>query len=203
MSITASTGYTPVALPGSLELPRKRWTRSDYHQFVSLGMIEEGAPFELIKGEVIQKAEQNRRRVISRMLALRLMIRAFPEENLQSRAPVALGRYNSPEPDVAVLRGPLSDYMEEEPGPDDILLLVEVSNTTLQFDRSVKAAIYARTGVPEYWVLDVNERTLDVHRQPTPTGYASITQLTDADRVSPLAAPNASLLVADFLPPAS
>jgi Uma2 family endonuclease len=203
MSSIASENFSPVALPGSFELPRKRWTRSEYHQLVSLGMIEEGAPYELIEGEVIQNLGQGRKHVFAAMRMFAAMLRLFGEERVQSQAPVAPDEHNAPEPDVAVLRGPLSDYLEEDPGPEDILLLVEVSNTTLQFDRSVKAAIYARTGVPEYWVLDVNGRTLDVHRQPSPVGYGSITRFTDVDAVSPLAAPDASLPIADFLPPIS
>lgn len=201
MSLIISENYSPVALPGSFELPRKRWTRSEYRQFVSLGMIEEGAPYELIEGEVVQDLGQGRLHVFVAMRVFTEMIRLFGEERVQSQAPIAADEHNVPEPDVAVLRGPLSGYLEEDPGPADILLLVEVSNTTLQFDRGVKAAIYARTGIPEYWVLDVNGRTLDVYRQPALGGYGSVTRLTDSESVSPLSAPDASLTVAGFLPP--
>lgn len=203
MSITVPSVYSPVALPGSFELPRKRWTRTEYRQFVSLGMIEEGAPYELIEGEVIQDLGQGRKHVFVAMRVFTAMIRLYGDEYVQSQAPVAPDEHNAPEPDVAVLNAPLSNYLEEDPGPADILLLVEVSNTTLQFDRSVKAAIYARTGVPEYWVLDVNGRTLDVHRDPTPTGYANVQRFTDADTISPLSASDASLVIAEFLPPIS
>ena len=201
MSLITSENYSPVALPGSFELPRKRWTRSQYRQFVSLGMIEEGAPYELIEGEVVLNLGQKRDHVIASMLVFRLMMRTFPEGQVQSQSPIAADDYNEPEPDIAVLRNDITAYREDAPGPADILLLVEVSNTTLQFDRGVKAAIYARTGIPEYWVLDVNGRTLDVYRQPAPSGYGSVTGLTSADSVSPLSAPDASLTVAGFLPP--
>ncbi len=201
MSTIASPNYSPVALPGSFELPQKRWTRTEYRQFVSLGMIKEGAPYELIEGEVIQDLGQKRDHVIASMLVLRVMMRTFSEGQVQSQSPIAADDYNEPEPDIAVLRKDITEYRDDAPSPEDILLLVEVSNTTLQFDRSVKAAIYARTGVPEYWVLDVNGRTLDVHRQPAPGGYGSIIRLTDTDTVSPLSSSDTLLSIGDFLPP--
>ena len=126
----------------------------------------------------------------------------FGRGRIQSQGPIAANDYSEPEPDIAVLRGRVDDYMDDDPGPGEILLLVEVSNTSLRVDRTVKATLYARAGIPEYWVLDVNERTLETFRRPGPGGYADTLRLRETDTVFPLAAPEAAIPVADLLPPA-
>ena len=88
-------------------------------------------------------------------------------------------------------------HFTANPKPEDLLLLVEIADTTLRFDVTVKAALYARAGVIEYWVLDVVGRRLLVHRDPRAGAYADITVYDEHERVSPLAAPHASFLVAD------
>jgi Uma2 family endonuclease len=84
--------------------------------------------------------------------------------------------------------------------PEDILLAVEVADTTLGFDLTTKAALYARAGIPEYWVLDVNGRRMIVHRDPQDGRFRSVIAYTSDERISLLAAPAASLLIADVLP---
>ena len=78
--------------------------------------------------------------------------------------------------------------------------MVEVSDSTLRFDLTVKAALYARAGIIEYWVLDINGRRLIVHRDPTPTGYRSVVAYGESEKVTPLAAPDHELLVAAIFP---
>lgn len=190
-------------LPGSDELPRKLWTRDEYHRLLDLGFISEGAPYELLEGEIVAKVTQNRPHVIATTQVFETLIRVFGSGRVQSQSPVALSERSEPEPDAAVLRGRVRDYVAVMPGPADVLLVVEIADATARADLGVKAALYGRAGVAECWVLVPRERTLAVFREPGPNGYANVTTLTEADTVSPLAAPEAIIAVADLLPPAA
>ena len=101
---------------------------------------------------------------------------------------------------MAVLAESLKQYLEQDPTPADTLLAIEASNTTLRADMSVKQLLYARSGILEYWVVDIPNRLLHVFREPTADGYASETILTTDDEVRPLAAPDSAVRVADLLP---
>lgn len=191
----------PLARPDSPEPPRRRWTRQEYHRLAEMGFLTEEDRYELIEGDLLKQMPQDRRHVFVCMRILELLLAIYGRGRVQSQAPVRIDPFNEPEPDATVLRDTLDAYMEDSPGAEDVLLVVEVSNTTLRFDTTVKASLYARAGMPEYWVLDLNARTLLVLRNPGAEGYTSATTFTEADRVTPLSAPDASLAVAEMLPP--
>ena len=193
--------FPRISLPGDADVPRKLWTRAEYHRLLEAGILDEDSRVELLEGEIIAKMPQDRRHVIACMRGQRVLMGVFGMDRVQTQAPIAPDDYNEPEPDIVVLRGRMEDYMQDHPGPADILLAVEVANTTLRMDRTIKRNVYARAGIPEYWLMDVNGRTLTVFREPGPDGWASETTLTDVDAVSPLAAPDAQIAVADLLPP--
>jgi len=114
--------------------------------------------------------------------------------------PISLGRW-LPLPDVAVLRGSDQDYLRRLPTAPDIVLIVEVSDTTLWFDRARKRPAYARAGVREYWIVNLPERQLEVYRDPSGSRYRQETLYGEAEVVAPLAAPGAIVRVSDLLPP--
>lgn len=114
---------------------------------------------------------------------------------------IAIDEYNHPEPDVCVTRLPTRDYLYRgNPAHSDMRLIVEVSDTTLWRDRNTKARIYGSAGVPDYWVLDVNNSRLFVYRQPNADGYADVQEYNESDSIAALAAPNNPIRVADLLP---
>ena len=123
---------------------------------------------------------------------------------LQNQAQIGIGErdeWNDPEPDVAVLLGGVFAYLDREPNPaTEVLLLVEAANTSLKGDTTVKAAIYARHGLREYWVVAIGNRELIVHRAPTAEGYADVRTYAIGESVAPLARPDALIAVADLLP---
>lgn len=206
MSAAAAPPRTPppsfrISLPGDADVPRKLWTRAEYHRLVEVGILDEDSRVELLEGEIIAKMPQDRRHVIACMRGQEALLGVFGAGRVQTQGPIATDDYNEPEPDIVVLRGRMEDYPHDHPGPADILLAVEVANTSLRLDRTVKRGVYARAGIPEYWLVDVNGRTLTVFREPGPDGWASETTLTDTDTVSPLAAPEARIAVPDLLPP--
>jgi len=181
------------------EEPRKRWTRTEYRQLIEMGFLENGK-VELVNGEIWEKMGQGRRHtfVVTRLFKLLGLIFGFDRIQSQSSLPVA--EDSDPEPDLAVLTQEMDQYLEVDPTPKDMLLVVEASNTTLYSDMSAKQVMYARSGIPEYWVVDIPNRLLHVFREPNPDGYASEAILNPDEEVRSLAAPDAAIRVADLLP---
>ena len=104
---------------------------------------------------------------------------------------------NEPEPDIIVLARPSPEFPHSNPTPADLRLVVEISDTTLGFDLTKKAALYARAGIPDYWVLDLAARRLIPHREPMEDRYTLVVAYSDQESVAPLAAPEAEFRVAD------
>jgi Uma2 family endonuclease len=190
-------------LPGPDGYVRKKWTVRECCALVSNGLLTPGK-FELIEGEIIFKMGQGRAHifVITRIIAVLAAI--FGIDSIQTQAQFGIGEldaFNDPEPDVTVLRGTVHDYLDREPNPaTEALLVVEAANTSLVGDMTTKARIYAKHGIAEYWVVAIPRRELIVYRDPRADGYADIQTYGETVSVSPLAAPNASVQIADLLP---
>ena len=182
---------------------RKKWSMSECRFLTDSGLLEPGK-YELIEGEIVFKMGQGRIHIAVVTKILTALAAIFGIESLQNQAQIGIGErdeFNDPEPDVAVLRGRVDDYLEREPNPaTEVLLLVEAANTSVKGDTTVKAAIYARHGLPDYWVVVIPTRQLIVHRQPTAQGYADVQTYAETEAVAPLAAPNSPVRVADLLP---
>ena len=179
---------------------RKKWTRNECRQLVEAGVLAEGT-FELIGGDVVPKMTQHERHVFTCKQVRNALEAIFGEAYLRTAAPIALETYEEPEPDAAVVIRDAREYLRlGTPFPEDVRLAVEVSDSTLVKDLTVKTVQYGRAGIPEYWVVDLPSRLLHVFREPAPDGYASETVLTPDDEVRPLAAPDAAVRVADLLP---
>jgi Uma2 family endonuclease len=194
------TTTPPPAPPG----PRKwKWTREQYYQLGELGFFD-GKRVELIFGEIIETSPINwPHRVGCRKTAEALEC-AFAGIAWVDRAePIDLAN-SAPQPDVSVIPGKFEDYTDH---PVTALLIVEVSDTTLDSDTTTKAELYATAGLAEYWVLDVTNRQLIVFRDPQPlaaplkaVAYQTRLTLSPSDTVTPLAAQTVTLAVADLLP---
>lgn len=182
---------------------RKRWTRKECARLVKKGLLT--GRYELIEGEIISKMGQNRPHIISVGMVENWLKRVFGDLFTQSQAPIDVANESNaitePEPDGAALTQPFTSYTVNNPGPADLLLVVEVSDTTLRYDVTTKARVYARAGIVEYWVLDLNNRRLIVHRDPQTSSYQTVTEHADTDTIAPLSRPDALTLVADLLPP--
>jgi Uma2 family endonuclease len=185
------------------EQPRsRRWTREEYHRAGELGLFRPEERLELLDGEIIEKMTQNSPHAATVSAVAAMLLAAFgPGHVVRSQLPMALTPRSEPEPDVLVARGAPFDYVADHPTAADTLLLVEVADTTLWFDRTRKRPAYARAGVREYWILNLRDRQLEVYREPSGSRYRSATVYAEDEQVTPLAAPNATLRVADLLPP--
>ncbi len=182
---------------------RLRWTRTMRNFLADNGLID--APHELIDGEIFLKMPKRPPHRIALWLLQQWLIAqfgaAFVQQEGSIELPGAEGETTEPEPDLAVTLAPTTDYVQSNPGPQDITLIVEVSNTTLAFDLDVKAPLYARAGVPEYLALDVAGRQIHLHRQPTHDGYAEIVILSENENLT-LLNRSENVRVGDLLPPA-
>ncbi len=181
--------------------PRKLWTRADYQRLFECRVLDGDEPVELLEGEIVVKVKKGRPHIVACMRCQRLLMQVFGMERIQSQAPVAPDNHNEMDPDVAVLRLTVDDYPGDAPGPSELLLLVDIPVATKRRDGYIKATVYARAGVPEYWVLDIKARTLTVLREPSQTGCQKERLLAEADVVAPLFAPEAALNVSAMLPP--
>jgi Uma2 family endonuclease len=192
-----------LARPDVAAVPLRRlWSRSDYHRAHALGLFDPSERLELIRGEIIEKMLQGTPHATATERTERCFLRLEFQGlgTVRSQKPVTLPDDSEPEPDLVFARGTLDDYTSHHPGPEEILLVIEVSDTTLLFDRTDKANLYAEAGVAEYWVLNVNDRLLEIRRDPVRGEYRTLQTVLDTGSISPLLAPGETLLVADLLP---
>jgi Uma2 family endonuclease len=207
MSVTAARPALSPAPPDK-GIGSRRWTREEYHRAADLGLFRPEERLELLDGEIIARMTQNEPHASVAARAARLLAGVFgPDHHTRTHSPIVLNGQSEPEPDVIVVPGTEFDYLSRHPGPADLHLVVEVSDTTLRYDRGRKRTAYARAGVLEYWIVNLPERQLEVYRDPSGSRFRSATVHGEQDSVAPLAAPGRgcadalAIHVADLLPP--
>jgi Uma2 family endonuclease len=182
---------------------RIRWTRSQCKDLGRLGLLP--GHYELIDGELLSTAGQSPSHRIAVILLRDWLISLYGGPQVQVQSTIDVGgrdpEHNEPEPDVAVTEQPATAYFDRHPGPADLVLVAEVSDSTLAFDRGNKAALYALSGVREYWVLDLKGRRLLVLRQPAGEYYREITAYSAQEHAATLARPEVWIRVGELLPP--
>lgn len=167
---------------------------------VQAGILSEDDPVELIEGEIVMMAPIGSRHAGCVMRLTRLFSDQIEEHGLVSvRNPVHLSEYSEPEPDLAVLR-PRSDfYAEGHPRPADSLLVVEVAETLVEVEREVRVPLYARYGVPEVWLVDLEGEAIEAYLEPAPDGYREARRLQPGDRLAPQMLPDVEVAVDEIL----
>ncbi len=191
----------PIPLPDSAEMPRKLWTVEECCRMTEMGLLEENGRYELLAGEIVDKMSFNEPHIYVAAQVYRVLMAIFGFDFVRQAAPVILGRHNGPEPDVAVMLRRMQDYLAlGTPPASDVRLAVEVADATLNTDRAIKTLLYGAAGIPEYWIVNIRERQLEVFRQPTPDGYAERFTVAYDGAVSPLAALESQVVVAELLP---
>jgi Uma2 family endonuclease len=191
---------------GDYQTRTRRFTRTEYEKLIELGFFQPGEPIELLGGELVVAEPQGAAHYTATWKTAKALETAFgPGWMVRTQGPIGLDEESEPEPDVAVVLGGPQDYRSEHPSRS--VLTVEVAESSLGSDRQRKGSLYARAGLADYWVLNLEERVLEVYREPVPDPsalfgwrYARRQVLDASARVTPLAAPSASLLVADLLP---
>ncbi len=179
------------------------WTRDEYYKMAELGFFD-GKKVELIEGAIIEVAPMKSLHMTGITLTSRILEQIFSRDyTIRVQCPLSFGEMTEPEPDVAVVKGEVREFADAHPQTAE--LVVEVSDSTLRYDRTKKAGLYAKHKIQDYWILDVKGKRLEVYRRPIGDNksgyiYTEIQIFTEKDEISPLAAPEAKIKVADLLP---
>jgi Uma2 family endonuclease len=182
-------------------LPRRRFTVDEYYRMAEAGILGAGERVELIEGEIIEMAAIGSRHASTVKRLNRLLIWGVGDRGVvQVQDPVRLSDLSEPEPDIAVLRPRVDDYAAAHPVPADVLLIVEVADTTVGFDREEKAPLYALAGIGEYWLVDLDADQIEVYRNPGAEGYRDVHRYASGDSLRPIAFPDLTLPVDAILP---
>jgi Uma2 family endonuclease len=185
-----------------------RWDYAEWGRLVSSGIFDQER-VELIGGEIVDMAPQWEPHVGGVILAASAMRKVFGEADdcVRTQSPLRVGRNSDPEPDVAVLKGNVRDYINTTGHPSNPLIVIEVSVSSLDYDPNDKASLYASGGITDYWILNVDDCQLELHREPVKDAaqrfghrYSNVTILKSGDLIAPLAAKNSPVPVADLLP---
>ncbi|MCS6831334.1 MAG: Uma2 family endonuclease [bacterium] len=184
----------------TFEISRRRFTREEYHRLGELGFFR-GERVELIEGDIVRMSPVSPLHGEVVTLIAETLWNLFGKGyRVRVQQPLAIGD-SEPEPDIAVVAGKPGDYREAH--PTTALLVVEVAQTSVEYDREVKAPLYARAGVPEYWIVNLDEGCIEVYRDPAPLGegyaYRSRRLYTRGEQIAPLQKPEATVKVEELL----
>lgn len=145
----------------------KRFTIDEYHQLIELGFLTEGDRIELIRGELIQMAAKGTFHSVCSSILCRQLDRLLGDKAvIRGQDPITLLDNSEPEPDVVIARGKDEDYLAHHPYVEDILLVIEISDTTLDYDQTTKLELYAEAGIINYWIVNLQVRQLECYSQP-------------------------------------
>jgi len=190
----------PTAPVPSVEPTRRRFTIHEYHRMADAGILRERDPVELLDGEIVEMSPIGRRHMAIVDRLNRLFVRRLGDQVIvRVQGPIVLDDYSEPQPDLALLRFRSNFYADGHPRPPDVLLAIEVSDSSVSYDRTVKLPLYARKHVREVWLVDLKAEVIDVHRRPTVAGYREHQRFTRGRRISLAAFPRVHFRVADVL----
>jgi Uma2 family endonuclease len=166
-------------------------TTQQYHLMHETGVFQESDRLELINGEITEMSPIGRKHAVcvTRLQEL-FIIRLLGKVQIWSQNPILLDNGSEPQPDLAILKRREDFYADGLPTPEDILLIVEVADSSIDYDRDVKAPLYAAAGIPEMWLFDVNKKAIEGYSQPSTNGYKLIRRYDENDTLSILAFPD-------------
>ena len=183
-------------------LSRRRFTVDEYYRMGEVGIFTETDRVELIDGEILKMSPIGPRHsqcvaTLNERLVLPLAGRAI----LRPQLPLRISSNTEPQPDIMLVR-PGARYWKEHPRPEDVLLLVEVAETSYRYDHDVKLPRYARENIREVWIVDLVRGVVEVYREPAPNGYRFERRVERGGTLTPSAFPDVTIAVDEILPPA-
>ena len=177
-----------------------RFTVKDYYRMAETGVLPPDARVELLDGRIIDMSPIGPfHGGVTKYLNQHFSAAANGRWITQVQDPVHLDDHSEPEPDLALLKPVADFYRRRHPQPEDVLLLVEVSDSTLELDQEDKIPAYGRAGIAEVWIVNLNELTVEIYREPNFTGFSSKTVLRAGEQARPQAFPDAGVDVAELL----
>lgn len=184
----------------AIEVQKRRFSVEEYHRMAEAGILTEDDRVELIDGEIVQMTPIGRRHMAAVDCLTRRFVQGCGDRAIvRVQGTVRLGRHSEPQPDLLLLAPRPDFYRNADAGPRDVLLLVEVAETSLDYDRTTKVALYGRAGIVEYWLVDLAGRQIDVYRTPSAEGYRDVQRVTRDRQVAPAAFPELTIAVDDVV----
>jgi Uma2 family endonuclease len=185
----------------AVQLVTYRFTVQDYHRMAEAGIFREDDRLELLQGEIVEMPPRGPGHAggVKRLMNSFLPLQGESKAIISVQDPIRLGEYSEPQPDLALLKPRPDFYAREHPSPEDVLLVVEVMDSSASYDREVKVPLYARFGIPETWLVDLEQGLIEMYRFPGPEGYQQIRTLRRGDRLSPQAFPELIVTVDELL----
>ena len=182
------------------ETTRKLFTVDDYYRMAEVGILTPQDRVELIEGEIVEMSPIGTRHAMTVNRASMIFARGVGDRAVVAiQNPAHIDNYNEPQPEVVLIRPREGFYGTAHPAPEDVLLLIEVSETSLRFDRNVKLPIYARSGVREVWIVDLNNAVVHMFRNPSERNYSDATIKGRGKSISLEAFPDFSVRVDELL----
>ena len=181
-------------------LTEHRFKVQEYYRMAETGVLRPDARVELLEGRIIDRSPIGPLHggLVNRLIRIYTQL-SQGRWQASAQNPLRLDDHSEPEPDFMLLKPSPDDYTNRHPRPDEVFLLIEVSDTTLDYDREKKIPAYGRAGIPEVWIIDLIQAALEIHRDPHFTGYASRTVLGPGDDLAPQAFPDAVVSVAELM----
>lgn len=183
-----------------VNVERLKWNVRDYERLIQTGFFGEDERIELISGELvtmppISSGHSGHVKRLNRVLANKLGARA----TIGVQDPIRLDDESEPQPDFSILKPRADDYTDSHPTPSDVFWLIEVAETSVDYDRKTKARLYARAGITELWVVDLRANQIEVFREPSPEEYRAHQIFARGDEIHPLAFPDVTFPVNEIL----
>lgn len=191
---------TAATLP---QTDRRLFTVAEYAAMAEAGILQEDERIELLEGEIVRMAPIGDPHLFCTDSLTTLLVPALAGQAIiRVQGSIRLDDHTAPQPDVALLRV-RDNYHTESATPADVLLVIEVADSSLDFDLGTKAALYAAAGIPELWVANLRTGGVVVHTDPAGESYATVRTIPAGGTVNPLAFPDLTLQLSEFMPPVS
>ncbi len=182
------------------EIQKKMFSIAEYHYMTEIGILKENDRVELIEGEIINMAAIGSHHAACVDRLNRLFVTDLGEKAIvRIQSPFTIGDFSEPEPDIALLKPCKNFYAKAHPGPEDVLLIIEVSDTTLDYDRNFKIPLYARAGIREAWIINLQETYIEVYSTPSKQGYKMLRKYYEGDILTVSSFPDIKIAVDELL----
>ena len=199
IEISTLTGNANGNSSNSLKL--RSFTVKEYDSLINAGFFDKNDSLELLNGVIIEKMPKGAKHSSGTYQAARIFFKLLDDKAVvRVQDPIWLDEFSEPEPDIVLAEHPFQNYFDNHPIPSQIFLILEISDTTLNFDRNAKSLAYARAGIRQYLLLNINEKTLEDYREPNSDGFQSKQTYRAGQTFSLDAFPEVELSVKDFLP---
>lgn len=179
---------------------RRRFTVEEYHQIAKAGILSEDDRVELMEGEIVEMIPISSRHAACVDCLNHLISHSLGEAvTVRVQSPIHLTEHSEPQPDLALLKHRYDFYADKHPGPEDVLLVVEVAETSQEYDREVKIPHYAQAGIPEAWLVDLKKEMIESYSKPSPQGYKEVRKYQSGKHLTSHSITDLKLSVDDIL----